>query len=123
MRYNKITQGEDDIMGNIVNYAGNMDTRKPLSRYVFTVFRTTTCLKENLQQPKCHKFNINKSPRVPREDIRICYLPIRGRVTLISVFTSLEKWKYLKKFILRKLLWKIDKPKFGVIFTSYLLVK
>ena len=49
MKYKKAAQG-DAIMGYVdADYAGNVDTRKSLSGYVFTLFGTASCWKENLQ--------------------------------------------------------------------------
>lgn len=50
MKYKRKTQGGFAIVGYVnANYVRNMDTRKSLVRYVFTLFGTSTYWKANLQ--------------------------------------------------------------------------
>lgn len=50
LKYTKTVQGEEAIEGYVdADYAGNVDTRKSLSWYVFTLYGTAISWKANLQ--------------------------------------------------------------------------
>ena len=50
LKYTRSQLGRDALEGYVdADYVGNVDTRKSLSGFVFTLFGTTTTWKENLQ--------------------------------------------------------------------------